>query len=135
MQSDDTASVIDRFNQAFVTHDSSLLTNLIDDDCIMESIGPAPDGTRYDGREACLVFWMNIANSANASFTPEDVVVLGDRAIIRWRYYFGAGKSIRGVNLMRVRRGKVIEALGYVKGGDWTVGKAVPNAADGQPND
>ena len=41
----------------------------------------------------------------------------GDRATIRWRYRFGAGdeNSVRGVNLMEVRDGKIVEALGYVK--------------------
>jgi hypothetical protein len=43
--------------------------------------------------------------------------VAGDRAIIRWRYFWGAGESnsVRGVNLMRVRGGQIIEAMGYVK--------------------
>jgi hypothetical protein len=45
------------------------------------------------------------------------VFVAGDRAIIRWRYFWGAGErnSMRGVNLMRVRSGQIIEAMGYVK--------------------
>jgi ketosteroid isomerase-like protein len=48
---------------------------------------------------------------------PEDVFVSGDRATIRWRYRFGEGEesSVRGVNLMHVRDGKIVEALGYVK--------------------
>ena len=41
-----------------------------------------------------------------------------DRAIILWRYRRGPGdaSSVRGVNLMRVRGGRIVEALGYVKG-------------------
>jgi hypothetical protein len=55
----------------------------------------------------------------NGAFEPEDVVVSGDRASIRWRYRFGEGdeNSVRGVNLMHVRDGKIVEALGYVKAG------------------
>ena len=30
-------------------------------DCVMESIQPAPDGTRYEGYDACLAFWEAIA--------------------------------------------------------------------------
>ncbi|HEX2715103.1 MAG TPA: nuclear transport factor 2 family protein, partial [Candidatus Acidoferrales bacterium] len=122
-----TNEVIHRFNRAFLEHDASLLVDLVADDCIMESLEPAPDGTRYEGREACLQFWQNLAKDANGSFTPEDVVVLGDRAIILWRYHFGAGQeqSVRGVNVMRVREGKVVEALGYVKSGDRAVGDAL----------
>jgi ketosteroid isomerase-like protein len=113
----DTATVIDRFNRAFLSHDPSLLADLVGDNCVMESIEPAPDGTRYEGRGACLGFWQALAKNANVAFAPEDVVVFGDRAIVRWRYQLGTGQSVRGVNLMRVRNGKVIEALGYVKGG------------------
>jgi hypothetical protein len=53
------------------------------------------------------------------AFRLEDTIVLGDRAIILWRYRWGqaAENSVRGVNLMRVRGGLIIEALGYVKGG------------------
>ena len=36
-----------------------------------------------------------------------------------WRYRWGPGNenSVRGVKLMRVTNGKIVEALGYVKGG------------------
>ena len=111
----DTAKVIEHFNQAFVAHDGSLLMDLASEDCIMESVEPAPDGTRYEGREACLTLWQRLAEDRNGSFAPEDVAVLGDRAIIRWRYRFlsDAGEqSLRGVTVLQVREGKVMEALG-----------------------
>ena len=125
-----TAEVIDRFNRAFLAHDPSLLEDLVDDDCVMESVDPAPNGTRYEGRSACLAFWQSLAADGNSYFTPEDVVVLDDRAIIRWRYHFGGseGQSVRGVNLMRVYDGKVVEALGYAKSGEEAVGDALRNA-------
>ena len=111
----DTSEIIRRFNDAFVRHDPSQLDDLIGEDCVMEAIQPAPDGARYEGRTACLDFWRALA---------------GDRATIRWRYRYGAGAAdyVRGVNLMRVRDGKIVEALGYSKtpGAD-----AVPLAADG----
>ena len=84
----ETATVIERFNQAFVAHDGSLLVDLVSEDCVMESVEPAPDGTRYEGREACLAFWQRLAEDSNGSFAPEDVAVFGDRAIIRWRYRY-----------------------------------------------
>jgi hypothetical protein len=41
-----------------------------------------------------------------------------ERAIIRWRYWWGDGaqNSVRGVNLMKVRDGLIVEGLGYIKG-------------------
>ena len=64
-----TLQVIQRFNQAFVQHDGSLLEDLIADDCVMESVEPAPDGTRYVGRTACLEFWQKLANNRDGAFT------------------------------------------------------------------
>ncbi len=40
--------------------------------------------------------------------------------IIRWRLHFGAGGSLRGVSLMRVRDGKIPEALANAKVPDHT---------------
>jgi ketosteroid isomerase-like protein len=126
----DTAEILRRFNQAFMQHDGSLLEHMIADDCVMESVEPAPDGTRYVGRSACLTFWQNLANNRDGAFTAEDIVGFGDRGIIRWRYRFGPGlsKSVRGVNVMRVRDGLIVEALGYVKSGDASVATAVRSA-------
>jgi hypothetical protein len=79
---------------------------------------PAPNGARYDGREACLGLWPGIAANRSAQFELEDVVAMDDRAVTRWRYRWGAGEaeSVRGVNLMRVKDGLIVEAMGYVKG-------------------
>ena len=130
MQQRSNADVVDRFNEAFVRHDASLLDELVAEDCVMESVEPAPDGTRYVGREACLTFWKNLANDRAGAFAAEDITVLLDRAIIRWRYRFGPelSQSVRGVNVMRVREGRIVEALGYVKSGDASVVSAVRSA-------
>jgi ketosteroid isomerase-like protein len=118
-----TLQIMQRFNQAFVQHDASLLDGLIAEDCVMESVEPAPDGTRYVGRKACLEFWQKLANNRDGAFAEEEIVAVGEHAIIRWRYRFGPGlsKSVRGVNVMRVRDGLIVEALGYVKSGDASV--------------
>ncbi|MER7131848.1 nuclear transport factor 2 family protein [Streptosporangium saharense] len=112
-----TAEVIDRFNRAFVTHAPELLDDLVADDCVMEAVQPAPDGERVEGGEACLAFWRALAGNRATRFNPEEVAVAGDRATIRWRYRYGDGPadSVRGVNLMRIRDGLIVEALGYSK--------------------
>lgn len=126
-QPSQTLQIIQRFNQAFVQHDGSLLDDLIAADCVMESVEPAPDGTRYVGRNACLEFWQNLANNRDGTFADEDIVAIDEHAIIRWRYRFGPGlsQSVRGVNVMHVRDGLITEALGYVKSGDASVATAV----------
>ena len=114
-----TAETIHLFNHAFVDHDPSALDGLIAEDCVMEEIQPAPDGARYEGREACHAFWLAMAENRSAQFEAEEIAVWGDRATIRWRYRFGAAHadSVRGVTLLRVRDGQVVEALGYSKTG------------------
>jgi SnoaL-like domain len=54
---------------------------------------------------------------SSGSFEVEDLTVCGELAINRWRYRFGDGRqdSVRGVTLIRVRGGKIAEALGYAK--------------------
>lgn len=113
----DTAEVMRRFNAAFVDHDGTALADLIGDECVMETVEPAPEGVRYVGRDACLAFWRALADDHTSQFSPEEVVVAGDRATIQWRYRFGTGPLdyVRGVNVMRVRDGLIVEALGYSK--------------------
>lgn len=115
MQTNETAEIMRRFNQAFLDHEPAILKDLIAPDCVMESIQPAPNGTRYEGYDACLAFWEALATESVTYFDVEDTIAMGDRAIIRWRFNFGDGRSVRGVNLMHVRDGRIVEALGYSK--------------------
>ena len=119
MKPDPTAEVLRRFNDVFLSHDPTALTELVGEDCVIENTQPAPDGTRHVGREACIALWTGIATTPGTWFVPEDLIVTGDRGIILWRFHWGPDKteSVRGVNLMRVRDGRIVEALGYVKGG------------------
>lgn len=113
----ETTEIMNRFNDVFVRHDATALADLVADDCVMEAIQPAPNGLRVEGRDACVAFWTGLAEDRVTWFEPEDVAVAGDRAVIRWRYHFGEGEAntVRGVNLMRVRDGRIVEALGYAK--------------------
>jgi ketosteroid isomerase-like protein len=113
-----TSEVIRRFNEVFQRHDPSALAELVARDCVIENTKPAPDGARREGRDACVALWTEIATAPGTHFDLEDVFVAGSRAIIRWRYWWGEGEadSVRGVNLMRVENGLIVEAMGYVKG-------------------
>jgi hypothetical protein len=67
------------------------------------------DGLRRLPRRLAEVW----ASDPAIQFAVEHVDVDGDRAVIRWR--ITGTENYRGVNLMRVRDGKIIEALGYGK--------------------
>src|SRR5580692_7186364 len=116
-ESKETAEIMRRFNEVFLRHDPSELKKLIAEHCVIEKIGPAPDGDRCVGRDACIALWEGIATEPGTHFDPEETFAAGDRAIIRWRYWSNEGRSVRGVNLMRVGGGLIVEAMGYVKGG------------------
>ena len=112
-----TREIVSRFHLAFEKHRPDDLDDLIGEGCVLENTTPAPDGARYEGREDCLVFWKGIASSANLAFEAEEIWASEDRGIIRWHLRWGesAEDRIRGVNIMRVRDGRIVEAAGYVK--------------------
>ncbi len=112
-----TAEIVQRFIAAFHHRNAAAIRALVASDCIMEAIQPAPDGLRVEGYEANVAFWEAMIADPTGSFEVEDVVISGDRATQRWRYRFGTGQenSVRGVTLIRVRDGRIAEALAYAK--------------------
>lgn len=115
----DIEQLITRFGDAFARGDIDELMTLITDDCVFESTLP-PDGERYEGREAVRAVWSEIFQSnPRAQWETEEVIVAGDRAVVRWLFRFsdapGSG-HIRGVDVFRVRDWKVAEKVSYVKG-------------------
>jgi ketosteroid isomerase-like protein len=113
---DEARETIERFHEALNRRDLDALGYLITDDCVFEATSPAPDGTRHVGRqavlEACRVFF---AGSPATHFEVEEMFGAGDRVIVRWLYTWADG-HVRGVDLLRVRSGRVAETLAYVKG-------------------
>ncbi|MGX7872303.1 nuclear transport factor 2 family protein [Mesorhizobium sp. ORM6] len=115
-RSGETAEIMRRYNDVFQRHDPSALDELVAEDCVIENTAPAPDGARHAGKAACVELWSAIATGPGTRFDMEEIFVAGDRATIRWRYWMADGHSLRGVNLMRVADGRIVEAMGYVKG-------------------
>lgn len=116
-----TKTIIDRFNTAFNAHDIDAIMDAMADDCVFENTSPAPDGSRYEGQEAVRAFWEEMFRATpTAHFETEDMFVAGDRCTVRWLYTYtdaeGQRQHIRGVDVFRVRDGKVAEKLAYVKG-------------------
>ena len=68
-----TREIMERFHNAFEKHRHADLDDLIGEGCVLENTAPAPDGARYEGREACLAFWKGVASSANLVFKAEEI--------------------------------------------------------------
>ncbi len=117
---DSTRAVVDKFNDAFNRHDVDGVMKMMTDDCIFENTNPPPDGARHIGATAVRAYWEKFfTNNPDAKFEAEDVIVAGDRCVIRWIYRKtkdGKPWHLRGVDVFRVRDGKVAEKLSYVKG-------------------
>ena len=116
----DTLEAVNRFNDAFNRHDVDAVMQAMTDDCVFENTRPTPDGERIEGAEAVRAFWEQFfERSPQARFTTEEMFAAGDRCVVRWRYDWvreGTAGHIRGVDVFRVRDGKVAEKLSYVKG-------------------
>jgi ketosteroid isomerase-like protein len=87
---------------------------------VFEDTSPAPDGQRIEGKAAVVAFWRAwFARNADAVFETEDVIVSGDRAVVRWVYRKlrnGQPWHLRSVDVFTVRDGKVAAKLATSKG-------------------
>lgn len=113
--------VVLAFNEALNRHDVDGMMQLVTDDSVFENTAPAPDGTRFAGKEAVADFWHGFFEaSPQAQIDIEEIFGLGERCVMRWRYTWvdetGSDGHVRGVDVFRVRGGLIIEKLSYVKG-------------------
>ena|GEM_PF-650789 len=116
---DATRAAVNRFNEAFNRHDADALASSLTDDTVFEDTSPQPDGKRIEGKAAVVEFWRGwFARNPDAKFEAEEMIVCGDRAVVRWVYRKmrnGKPWHLRGVDLFTVRDGKVAAKLAYVK--------------------
>ena len=117
---DPVRSVIERFHEAVNRRDVDAVVAAVTDDCVFESTLP-PDGDRYEGPAAIGAFFRKLFDAAaERTFDIEEVITSRDRAVMRWQHHWvdtsGTAGHIRGVDVFRVRDGKVAEKLSYVKG-------------------
>ena len=115
-----TLAAVQRFNDAFNRHDVDAIMAAMTDDCVFENTRPAPDGERLVGQDAVRAAWQALfARSPKARFETEEAFAAGDRCVVRWVYHYereGRAGHVRGVDVFRVRDGRVAEKLSYVKG-------------------
>ncbi len=113
--------VVLEFNEAFNRHDVEGMMRRMSEDCVFENTSPAPDGTIYRGKEAVSRFWQEFfQKSPHARIEIEEIAGLGNRCIMRWKYFWvdeeGEQGHVRGVDIFRVENGLIREKLSYVKG-------------------
>lgn len=116
-----TMAAIEQFNEAFFRQDIEATMTAMTGDCVFENTFPPPDGARYEGHAAVrAVFEQFFQSSPQARFAIEEIFAAGDRGVVRWVYSWtdrqGRQGHVRGVDLFRVRDGKIAEKLSYVKG-------------------
>jgi ketosteroid isomerase-like protein len=116
-----TLAAVRRFDEAFQRHDVDAVMAAMSEDCVFENTWPPPDGERHVGQAAVRRFWERFfRETPSAAFETEEVVAAGDRCVVRWVYRWwnadGSPGHVRGVDVIRVRDGKVAEKLAYVKG-------------------
>jgi ketosteroid isomerase-like protein len=109
------SSVVAAFGAAWAAHDLDKALSMTTDDCVFESTGPAPDGVQHKGHDEVRQAWQPIFDDTESRFEVEESFAVGDRVVERWCYSWNGG-HIRGVDLFRVRDGKVSEKFAYVKG-------------------
>jgi len=115
-----TLAAVEAFNAAFNRHDVDAVMACMTADAVFESTAP-PAGERHEGAEAVRRAWSEFfAASPSAHFEAEETIVAGDRCVVRWIYTWtddeGNDASVHGVDVIRVRDGRVAEKLAYVKG-------------------
>jgi ketosteroid isomerase-like protein len=115
-----TLATVNGFNDAFNRHDVDAVMEAMTDDCLFENTNPPPDGARYVGRESVRAYWVKFfENNPDARFEAEETIAVGDRCTVRWVYSKmkdGKPWRLRGVDVFKVKDGKVAEKLSYVKG-------------------
>jgi ketosteroid isomerase-like protein len=118
---DAVRSAVERYRDAVDRHDIDAAVAAFTDDGLIDCT-PPPDGERYEGAVAIRALFRQLFGdpSDQRTFETEELIIAGDRAVLRWchRWVDTSGRPghVRGVELLRVRDGKIAEKLAYVKG-------------------
>ncbi len=121
VQSNPILAVVEQFNAAFNRHAVDELMALMTEDCLFENTFPPPDGELFQGQPAVRAAFEHFFNSSpHAQFDFYDLFACGERACVRWTYRWldaaGQPGHIQGVDIFRLRAGRIAEKRSYVKG-------------------
>jgi ketosteroid isomerase-like protein len=118
---DPVIELVVRFNQALNCQDVGTMMGLMTEDCVFENTDLPPEGTRYESQKAVRAFWEEFFRSSREpGIESEEIFAAGERCAMRWVYRWvglqGEPGHIRGVDIYKIRDGKIAEKLSYVKG-------------------
>src|SRR5579872_6900284 len=105
-------AVVEAFGTAWSAHDLDAALAMVTEDCVFDNTDPAPDGERFVGPDQIRRAWEPVFNDASSHFDPEETFAVDDRVVQRWRYSWADG-HVRGVDIYRIRDGRVAEKLSY----------------------
>jgi ketosteroid isomerase-like protein len=107
------------FMEAFNKRDVKAVAELLAEDCLFESAGPAPLGGRFAGKDAAVAaIGAFFEASPLIRMDSEEIYGMGKRAVLRWiiKGVDGFPEGRRGVDLFTARDGKIAELSAYAKG-------------------
>jgi ketosteroid isomerase-like protein len=107
--------VVEDFAEAWADHDLERALTFLSTDCLFDATGPSPDGAAHVGPVAIRIAWKSIFDDTASQFEAEETFVAEDRVVQRWCYRWDGG-HVRGVDLFKVRDGRIVEKRSYVKG-------------------
>jgi ketosteroid isomerase-like protein len=109
-------AIIARLTTAFDRHDAALLEDLLAEECVLHTVGPAPTGGQVTGRAACRKHWAAVIENESIRFIVEDEFSADATVVQQWRCVDQHEELIqRGVNIYTVHDGLISSAHGYVK--------------------
>jgi ketosteroid isomerase-like protein len=117
---DDVRAAVERYRDAVDRQDVDGAVAAFTDDGLIDCT-PPPDGERYEGAARIRALFRQLFDSpGERTFETEELFIAGDRAVVRWRHQWvdasGRPGHVRGIEVLRVRDGKIAEKLAYVKG-------------------
>ena len=108
------------FYQTINHRDLNSILEFLSEDCRIEHSSPAPAGKISIGKAAATTYWQNfLENYSDGEIEMEEIFGSGERCVARWGLSWtgltGKREQIRGVDIYRVRNGRIHEILSYVK--------------------
>jgi ketosteroid isomerase-like protein len=112
-----------RLTADFDRHGAAFLDDLLAQDCVLHTTGPAPSGGPMIGCEACRKHWGALIAEESVQFVLENEFdmgrTVGRRTVVQqWRSLDQHDELMqRGVNIFTVHGGLISSAHGCVKAG------------------